>query len=60
MGGGAPCREDALGNVTSWQAVAFSDTVRRTCGPCNNGWMHDLEVRAQPILTPLIHGEPPG
>lgn len=54
---GPHVREDALGNVTSWQAVAFSDTVRRTCGKCNNGWMHDLEVRARPILTPLIHGE---
>jgi hypothetical protein len=53
---GPHVREDALGNVTRWQAVAFSDTVRQTCGKCNSGWMHHLEKRSQPIVTPLIHG----
>jgi hypothetical protein len=54
---GPHVREDPVGNVTRWQAVAFSDTVKRTCGKCNSGWMHDLEARTQPILTPLIHGQ---
>jgi hypothetical protein len=54
---GPHVREDPLGNVTRWQAVAFSDTVKRTCAKCNSGWMHDLEVRSQPIVTLLIYGE---
>ena len=31
--------------------------VGRICAPCNNGWMSDLEIQAQPILTPLVRGE---
>lgn len=27
------------------------------CGRCNHGWMSDMEVAVQPILTPLVHGE---
>ncbi len=54
---GPHVREDAFGRVARWQAVAFSDTVRRTCAKCNNGWMHDLETHAQPLVTPLIHGQ---
>ncbi|MCD1643084.1 hypothetical protein [Aurantimonas coralicida] len=32
-------------------------TSRVVCEQCNNGWMSRLEVRARPILTPLILGE---
>jgi hypothetical protein len=28
------------------------------CERCNNGWMHELEDAASPILIPLIHGNP--
>src|SRR5579864_3557575 len=26
----------------------------RVCGSCNNGWMSELEIAAQPILLPLM------
>lgn len=32
-------------------------TTPRPCPRCNSGWMSDLEREAQPILTPLIHGD---
>lgn len=35
----------------------FDVTSRRVCKPCNNGWMSDLEVAANPILRRLIAGE---
>jgi hypothetical protein len=35
----------------------FRRTVRDVCGPCNHGWMSQLEVVAQRVLTPLILGE---
>lgn len=31
--------------------------LRRVCGPCNSGWMSDLEVEVRPLLEPLIAGE---
>jgi hypothetical protein len=31
--------------------------VGRICAACNNGWMSDLEVEVQPILTPLVRAE---
>lgn len=34
----------------------FRQTVR-VCGPCNNGWMSDLEAVAQRVLAPFILGE---
>jgi hypothetical protein len=36
----------------------FTRTVRDVCGPCNNGWMSDLEAVAKRVLTPVILGEP--
>jgi hypothetical protein len=30
---------------------------RIVCGPCNEGWMSNLEEAAKPILVPLILGE---
>lgn len=35
----------------------FRRTVKDVCGPCNNGWMSDLEAVAKRVLTPLILGE---
>lgn len=37
---------------------SFDSTVRRVCAPCNNGWMHDLEVAAEGALTPMLQGHP--
>jgi hypothetical protein len=36
----------------------FRRTVRDVCGPCNNGWMSQLEDVARRTLTPFILGEP--
>jgi hypothetical protein len=32
--------------------------VKRVCGPCNNGWLSDLEQKAIPLLTRPIQGDP--
>jgi hypothetical protein len=34
----------------------FVTTLNELCKPCNEGWMHELETSAQPILSPLIQG----
>jgi hypothetical protein len=45
------------GEITRiWDAPVASLTVRRVCRRCNNGWMHDLEVAAKPLLATLISG----
>lgn len=36
----------------------FRQTVKDFCAACNNGWMSQLEVVAQRVLTPLILGQP--
>ncbi|MFI7114796.1 hypothetical protein ACIBK9_51385 [Nonomuraea sp. NPDC050227] len=36
----------------------FRQTVKDVCGTCNHGWMSQLEVVAQRVMTPLILGEP--
>jgi len=33
-------------------------TVKRVCARCNNGWLHDLEQKAKPLLTRPIQGDP--
>jgi hypothetical protein len=35
----------------------FRNKVRDVCGPCNNGWMSELESVAKRALTPCILGE---
>lgn len=49
----------ATGGVVTriWDAPVASLTVRRVCRSCNNGWMHDLEIAAKPIITALVAGE---
>jgi hypothetical protein len=32
-------------------------TRRIYCELCNNGWMQEMDVAAEPVLGPLIHGE---
>lgn len=38
------------GDIHDWQVKCVDEA-------CNNGWMRELENRAQPLLTPLIRGE---
>jgi len=42
----------------TWSTDTVSLTSKCVCGPCNNGWMGDIEALAKPILEPLIRGEP--
>lgn len=42
-----------------WSATDVAGFVARVvCGPCNNGWMSELEARVQPSLAPMIAGQP--
>jgi hypothetical protein len=34
----------------------LSSQVRVVCGPCNSGWMSQLQNQAKPFLTPLFEG----
>ena len=35
----------------------FTTTLNEVCKACNEGWMHELEVSAQAILSHLIQGD---
>lgn len=35
---------------------ALGLVCKKVCDRCHHGWMHDLEVKGQPILSPLIRG----
>lgn len=37
--------------------VPFTTEAKCVCKPCNEGWMHELETSAEPILAPLIQGK---
>jgi hypothetical protein len=39
-----------------WLAPAHTMTVSAVCGPCNNGWMSELEARAKELLEPMLDG----
>jgi len=32
--------------------------VRAVCGPCNHGWLNDLETEFRDLMTPALHGLP--
>ncbi len=38
------------------QGHSGSKKVKHVCKACNNGWMSRMEMRARPILMPLIQG----
>lgn len=44
-----------------WVKVRQGDTgsrkVRRVCGPCNSGWLGELETPAKPHVISLMNGE---
>jgi hypothetical protein len=53
-------RRSAAGSTSTqrWAAVdVASYTVRVVCATCNNGWMSDIETRAQAVLSPMVAGE---
>jgi hypothetical protein len=37
---------------------AFGHETRVACVPCNTGWMNDLETAVEPLLVPLMRGDP--
>lgn len=37
-----------------WETTTIDVKVRKVCGPCNNGWMSEMEVAVMPILKPLV------
>ncbi|WP_421996975.1 hypothetical protein [Reyranella sp.] len=38
------------GPIRDWQ-------IRCVCGPCNNGWMSQLDTAVEPLMMPLILGQ---
>lgn len=46
------------GEVIEHHAKGVDIVARVVCGPCNSGWMAELEAAAQPLLKPMINGEP--
>src|SRR6185503_3427860 len=44
--------------IRSWRTVSqkVELVARAFCKRCNNGWMSDLEVEAQPYLLPMVLG----
>lgn len=46
------------GRVFNYGAADLNWKVKVVCGPCNSGWMSDIETdHAEPALTPLIVGK---
>lgn len=45
------------GTSRDLQSSIFDQTVRKVCKPCNEGWMHRLEVEVETVLAALIRGE---
>jgi hypothetical protein len=41
----------------TWRAPAYTTRVRAVCGPCNHGWMSQLEGEVKPLLEPMLHGQ---
>lgn len=46
-------------SLKDFDAPSFSHTIRRVCGPCNNGWMADLEAATEPLVTEMLAGKRP-
>lgn len=40
-----------------WSTDELDLVTKTVCTQCNNGWLHDLETKARPVLTRLIMGE---
>jgi hypothetical protein len=53
-------RRKGDGTINKWRTLSHSTTARIACGPCNNGWMSDIEGAAAPLLLPKILAATPG
>jgi hypothetical protein len=43
------------GPLRVWTNKELAIVARQVCKKCNNGWMSDLENRAKPVLTRIMH-----
>lgn len=50
-------RLNETGQAIEYQAKGVDIVARAVCGPCNSGWMANLETAASPLLSPMIEGE---
>jgi len=48
--------EEVHGPVRTRAGDALNSQVRIVCGPCNSGWMGQIQERARPYLVPLFDG----
>lgn len=55
---GSFLRVDALGGKQAREVpgTRYDQTVRRFCGPCNGGWMQELDMAAKPLVLALANG----
>lgn len=44
------------GDTREWRTDLVDFKAKVVCGPCNNGWMNDLETAARPYLIGMIQG----
>jgi hypothetical protein len=43
------------GDFKEWTTIGINQTAGIACGPCNNGWMSDLETKhAKPTMSDMI------
>jgi hypothetical protein len=40
----------------TFSSNSFDQTVKQVCGPCNHGWMSQLEVEARGVIEPMLRG----
>jgi hypothetical protein len=40
----------------AFSSKSFDQTVKQVCGPCNHGWMSQLEVEAREMIEPMLRG----
>jgi hypothetical protein len=38
----------------TFSSNSFDQTVKQVCGPCNHGWMSQLEVEARGVIEPML------
>lgn len=55
----ARVRSDRSGyhDRTDMPVSIFDVTVREVCGPCNHGWMNDIDVHVEDLLIELANGK---
>ena len=48
---------DDAGPPREWSTDEVDLVTNSVCEDCNNGWLHDLETEARPVLTRLVTGK---